>query len=168
LDANKKIQFERQVYHWLALCEAEIKTWSDCSDFELHHCRLDWSPRRSAHRGGWYSSGPGINLAMWLLVRDRGEVYRMYEYASFDDNAVIGGFYAKDANLALGMIVCHEVAHAVQFYKKKVLNQSIDAPHGKSFKLPYAQLRKTVFNPKLPNQAEMKKSYTEYVSSVLR
>lgn len=168
MDANAKIVAEQSVYRWVSLCEQEIKRWSDCSSFELHHCRLDWSQSRTAHRGGWYTSGPGINLAMWLLFRDRGDYYRMYEYASFDGDAIIGGFYANDSNLAQGMIVCHEMAHAVQFYRKKALNMSVDKAHGKSFKQPYAQLRKAVFNPKLPNQVEMKKLYNEYVSSVLR
>jgi len=92
----------------------------------------------------------------------------MYEYASFDDSAVIGGFYSNDSNLAQGMIVCHEMAHAAQFYRKKILNASVDSPHGKSFKQPYAQLRKKILNPKLPNQAEMKRLYSEYVTSVIR
>lgn len=156
------------MYHWISLCEQEIKCWSDCSSFELHHCRLDWATTRTAHKGGWYASGPGINLSMWLLSRNRGTIFRMYEYASFDADSVIGGFYATDRNLATGMIVCHEMAHAVQFYRKKALNMSVDKAHGKSFKQPYAQLRKAVFNHKLPNQVEMKKLYNEYVSSVLQ
>lgn len=168
MDANAKIILEKNVYRWITKCESVIKTWADCSSFELHHCRLDWATTRTAHKGGWYSSGPGINLAMWLLSRDRGNIFRMYEYASFDADPVIGGFYANDSNLATGMIVCHEMAHAVQFYRKIALKATIDRPHGSSFRKPYSLLRKAVLNPLLPEQTTVKAKYEQHIKDLLK
>lgn len=167
MDANSKIVWEKQTYRWVSLCEDLIKTWPDCSKFTLQRCSLDWSPNRTAHKGGWYSSGPGINLSMWLLSRDRGDIFRIYEYRSFDEDRIIGGFYTTDANLATGMIVCHEMAHAVQFFRMKELNKQIDRPHGESFKTPYRILRKTLLNPLLPDQKEMRDRYNLYVKKLV-
>ncbi len=167
-DVKLKDKWEVQAYRWVSLCEDEIVTWSDCQEFTLHRCTLDWSVRRKSSRGGWYASGPGINIAMNISVKNFNEVFRVYEYPSFDAHPVIGGFYAEDYNLKLGMIICHEMAHAVQYFRIKHLGHLRGKPHGVDFKTPYAALRKKILNPKLPNQKITKNKYEELVNSIVK
>lgn len=166
MDAKKKEQFEVSAYRWVSKCEDVISTWSDCADFVLHKCVLDWSPRRRSSRGGWYASGPGINIAMFNTCRQRTEPYRMYEYASFDSDPVIGGFYSADPNLALGMVICHEMAHAVQFYRVVHLGKPRGKPHGPDFKLPYSLLRKALINPHIHSEALYKEQYEKIINEI--
>lgn len=147
---------EKQAYSWVTQCEDYIRT-VHYSDFSLVRCKLDWSTRRRSSRGGWYN-GPGINIAMHLYTRKLG-LYRQYEYPSFDSDPVIGGFYSTEASHALGMVICHEMAHAVQYYRDRVLNIKIDRPHGESFKNPYRELRINILNPCLPPQEKLKQEY---------
>jgi len=166
LDAKRKEKFEISAYSWVSKCEDVIATWSDCADFALHKCTLDWSPRRRCSRGGWYASGPGINIAMSLACRERTKPYRMYEYASFDADPVIGGFYSADPDLALGMIICHEMAHAVQFFRVVHLGKPRGRPHGADFKLPYSLLRKALVNPKIHSEALYKEQYDKMIKNI--
>jgi hypothetical protein len=166
LDDNSKAAWELKAYNWISLCEDEIATWHDCKDFSVNKYILDWKTNRRSSRGGWYSTGPGINIAMSIATRDRGKVFRMYEYASFDANSFIGGFYATDNNLALGMTICHEMAHAVQFYRIFALGYKRGAPHGPDFRNPYKTLRHRVLNNKLPNQQLIKKQYDNSVNNI--
>lgn len=166
MDAKSKQQFELSAYRWVSKCEDIISTWKDCADFSLHKCTLDWSPRRRSSRGGWYASGPGINIAMALSCRQRTIPYRMYEYRSFDSDPVIGGFYSADPDLGLGMIICHEMAHAVQFFRVVQLGKPRGKPHGPDFKTPYALLRKALINPKLHSQSLYKEQYEKIIREV--
>jgi hypothetical protein len=166
LDAKQKELLEISAYRWVSACEVEISKWSDCKDFALHKCTLDWSKTRRSSRGGWYATGPGINIAMAVSAKQRGELYRMYEYPSFDTDPVIGGFYATDPNLALGMVICHEMAHAVQFFRIIHLGYARGKPHGTEFKQPYAQLRKAILNPLLVNQKQLKTEYELMIKSI--
>lgn len=151
-----KEYWEQRAYQWVTLCENFIQQWHD--DFSLVRCKLDWSTRRRSSRGGWYN-GPGINIAMALHTHKNG-IYRQYEYPSFDSDPEIGGFYSTCTNHSLGMVVCHEMAHAVQFYRHRILDIEMDRPHGNSFKTPYRALRKAILNPHLPkNQAELADRY---------
>ena len=64
--------------------------------FKLASVKLDWSPSRRSSRGGYYADGPGINIAMSSLVRENNnEIYRVYEYKSFDSDPDIGGIYTR-------------------------------------------------------------------------
>jgi predicted SprT family Zn-dependent metalloprotease len=92
----------------------------------------------------------------------------MYEYPSFDSSPIIGGFYAEDPDLALGMTVCHEMAHAVQFYRVVVLGSQRCKPHGPDFKTPYANIRAAIFNKLLPNQVTAKKQYEELLKDTIK
>lgn len=163
---NKK-QAEVLVKEWATKCEDEIRSWKGYHNFALAMVKSDWSTRRKLSRGGWYTSagGPGISLAMnnyfdqYLMP-----INHSYEYASFDKHSVIGGFYytKKDSFLRPIMVVVHEVAHAVQFYADRQLQVYIDAPHGESFKKPYAKLRANLFNHLIPkNQHELAAKYNE-------
>ena len=60
---NKWTQdFIKEVEHYI---QTEIY-----KKFKLAHINLDWNPRRRASRGGYYSAGPGINIAMNRMVPD--------------------------------------------------------------------------------------------------
>ena len=168
MDAKQREAFDVSAYRWVSKCEDIIASWSDCADFALHKCTLHWSTRRRSSRGGWYATGPGINIAMALACRVRTDPYRMYEYASFDADPVIGGFYAKDTNLALGMIICHEMAHAVQFFRRKHLGHPRTKPHGIDFKAPYAKLRTEIINPLLNSEALYKEQYEAMIKETTK
>jgi hypothetical protein len=168
MDSKERNKLEVFTYRWISDCEDVITSWDDCKDFALHKCILDWSPRRTSSRGGWYATGPGINIAMNNFVKTRSKIYRMYEYPSFDDSSVIGGFYASDPNLAIGMTICHEMAHAVQFYRVLHLGNVRGKPHGEEFKIPYAMIRRAIFNKLLPDQVKMKQEYDALVNNIVK
>lgn len=161
-----KTRLNSLVSTWASEAEAQVKSWTGYSGFNLVTVKLDWSTRRTCSRGGWYD-GPGINMAMDTLFRERGTPYRFYEYRSYDSDQVIGGFYAEDAMLAAQVIVLHEVAHAVQFYADRALGVYIDKPHGESFKKPYRKLRTELFNRKIPvNQIQLATRYNNIISYI--
>ena len=169
MSVNAQAAWEKRAYTWMDACEDEIRRWKDCSSFKLGLFKLDWSSRRRSSRGGLYGNAPGISIAMYPVTRDPQGVARCYEYRSFDGDPVIGGFYYRDANLKLGMHICHEMAHAVQFYAARILDtQPIDRPHGRSFKKPYAALRQTILNPRLESQQELEEEYKNMLKEIER
>jgi hypothetical protein len=105
---------------------------------------------------------------MSIATKPKTNIYRMYEYPSFDGSPIIGGFYAEDPDLVLGMTVCHEMAHAVQFYRLVVLGYQRGKPHGPDFKTPYANIRAAIFNKLLPNQVTAKKQYEELLKDTIK
>jgi hypothetical protein len=163
-----KTKLNKLVHTWASEAEAQVNSWPEYSGFNLSTIKLDWSTRRTCSRGGWYD-GPGINMAMAMLFRERGKPYRLYEYKSYDLDKVIGGFYAEDQMLAAQVIVIHEVAHAAQFYADRSLGLLIDRPHGESFKKPYRRLRTELFNFKIPvNQSQLAKRYNDTISEITK
>jgi len=134
-------------------------------DFTLH-VKLDWNPTRRCSRGGIYAQGPGINMAMKdIFPGNKGEIYRFYEYASYDSDTTIGGFYSTNPVHKTEAILLHEVAHALQFfcYKK---NNTRCKPHGPTFKNFYKRLRVEFLNHKLENQQSLRKNYEDYKASL--
>ena len=127
--------------------------------FKLASVNLDWSPKRRSSRGGMYADGPGINMAMYPLCRERdGEIYRVYEYKSFDSDPYIGGFYTRDKHDRLRMVIVHEIAHALQYYSYR-LNNFRCKPHGTAWKNLYKRLREEFINPRLEDQTELKQEF---------
>lgn len=134
----------------------EVSSWANArfySDFKLATVKLDWSSSRKSHRGGMYKAGPGINLAMRLIYpyTKKGQIYRFYEYPSYDADRIIGGFYATDPFLYTKAVICHEIAHSVQYFHFKKTNTR-GLPHGTEFKRYYASLRINFINPYIPKQ----------------
>jgi hypothetical protein len=140
-----KAYFDKVASDWVVKCENEIRTWDRYEKFKLGYFRRDWSISRRSSRGGWYRQGPGINIAMSRYCFDF-ILDRVYEYPSFDADPVIGGFVPKHKDHYLACVVCHEMAHAAQFYAYNILNAPKGAPHGPDFRQPYARLRKKLFN----------------------
>ena len=134
-------------------CQEEIYV-----DFQLASVKLDWSLKRSCSRGGMYADGPGINIAMAWLHKRQGSIYYVREYASFNKDEEIGGFYSKNQWHQLEMVILHEIAHALQYYSYK-LNKFRCKPHGPTFKNFYRRLRNVFLNPYLPEQKELKEKY---------
>ncbi len=161
----------------LMAADAEKIIQQHTPTFKLEIVKCDWSPTRTAHRGGLYRKMPGINMAMyrlfgiatWVLnpALEQNEPFKVYEYASFDHDPVIGGFYTTNIYDRARCYVCHEVAHAEQFWSKLNNPKTYDRPHGLSFQQPYSILRKTLVNPGLPNQSIMLKQYKEHVTKVI-
>lgn len=137
--------------------ESFIRTWpyESCSNFELGMIKFDFSKSRTRCKGGiYYVDGiwvPGINIAMHNYTQPTN-VYRFYEYASYDADPVIGGFYSDNIEHRIIAVLCHEMAHAVQYWHKFYHKIPIGKPHGEDFKKHYYILRQVYLNNILPNQ----------------
>lgn len=130
------------------------------SDYMLEMVKLDWNPRRRSSRGGIYAAGPGINIAMRAeFMEECKTVRRFYEYASYDSNTIIGGFYYTNPMFKLKTIIAHEMAHTAQFFEYKKLNYRCK-PHGPTFKKFYKDFRLQFINQHIENQEELHKAYT--------
>lgn len=116
--------------------------------------KLDWSPRRVSSRGGLYSAGPGISMAMLTLhthYRSHNPMYYEYkEYPSFNEDKIIGGFLYNNTFHKAEALLLHEIAHAAQFFHYKFYNTRC-TPHGHIFKQYYAELRTQFLNARLLN-----------------
>jgi len=158
---EKQIQANAHALRFTLLLERFVQS-NIYSDFTCF-LKTDWSNARRSSRGGVYKNGPGINIAMSsaaLIYHNPVDVYRFYEYPSYDSNSIIGGFYAKDYLIKLEAIIAHEVAHAVQFFEYKKLNTRCK-PHGPIFKKYYTLLRKEFINHKLADQNPLKQQYED-------
>lgn len=131
------------------------------SDFRLRLIKLDWTPSRRSSRGGIYAKGPGINIAMASAYpTPENYLYRFYEYPSYDNDKVIGGFLSKNSFEKTKAIICHEIAHAIQFFSYDK-NKIRCKPHGPIFKKYYTILREEFINPFLSCQNSLNTEYTD-------
>lgn len=146
--------------------ESFIQTWPDkgCSSFKLGESKFDFSKRRTTSKGGlskldgiWV---PFINIAMHNYTQPC-HIYRFYEYKSYDEDKVIGGFYSNNIEHRIAAVICHEMAHAIQFWRKFYCNLQNVKPHGDDFKKYYAALRQVYVNNELPDQQDMGARYRE-------
>ena len=162
---NKWTQdFIKEVEHYI---QTEIY-----KKFKLAQVNLDWNPRRRTSRGGHYSAGPGISIAMHSMVPespfgddDLIEIYRVYEYKSFDADKEIGGIYSNFKYQKLQLVVLHEIAHALQYYSYRINNFRCK-PHGITFKNFYRRLRNKFLNPFLPDQNKFKMLYNKEINAL--
>jgi hypothetical protein len=168
LEGNNKL-WEDLAKTVAAECDNVIRSWPGYDNFILSKLDLNWSSRRTASRGGLYAEGPGISIAMNVACMIRTRPYRIYEYKSFDTDPVIGGFYGTNPWLPLGLHICHEMAHAAQFYAHFNLGIISDRPHGTQFKNNYAKIRKVVLNKHIPpNQQQLKEEYLKIIEDTIR
>ena len=145
----------------IATCFArEIEAWAAprWQGFQLSYLRLDWSNNRTRSKGGMYYKGPGISIAMAKYSRRSVDAYRVYEYSSFDKDPEIGGFFTDNIVDAMRMVICHEMAHACQYYDYEIKGYK-DVPHGQVFKDIYRDIRNVFLNPYLPNQELVKELF---------
>ena len=115
--------------------------------FKLAQINLDWNPRRRTSRGGHYSAGPGISIAM-----DRMSLSRPLTQHETNEDRV------KNT-------ILHEIAHALQYYSYKVNNFRCK-PHGITFKNFYRRLRNKFLNPFLPDQKKFKILYNKEINAL--
>jgi hypothetical protein len=94
------------------------------------------------------------------------EIYRVYEYKSFDHDPTIGGIYIREPEFKVGLIMLHEVAHAAQYWLKYMKNKNPGTPHGDLWKRLYACLRSNILNPQLENQKELRLNYEKNVKKL--
>jgi hypothetical protein len=146
--------------------ESFIQTWphKGCSSFHMGEAKFDFSKRRTTSKGGLVKFDgvwtPFINIAMYNYTQPIN-VYRFYEYKSYDDDKVIGGFYSNNNEHRITALICHEMAHAIQFWHKYYNNIQNVKPHGDEFKKYYAALRQVFLNNDLPDQTDMGARYRE-------
>ena len=153
-----------QIQEWLQ----KSSTYKSMRTFNLAHVRLDWSLRRRYSRGGWYNKheGAGVSMAMWPLCgrkepKDRVPM-KVYEYKAYENDLEIGNFYTDDNHHKVLMVVCHEMAHAAQYFHKRFHKMGRIKPHGDEFKMFYREIRNHWLNPLIPNQEEMGIKFREH------
>ena len=130
--------------------------------------KLDWSTRRKKHKGGLYTTGPGINMAMIFFGWDfesKNKIFTFKEYASYNNDPVIGGFVCEDPLLILKATVVHECSHALQHWLGKKHGVKF-APHGVEFKSIYSKLRKQFINSHIPKQSWTKQKQKRVKASL--
>ena len=157
MKAEKRVEITKYANDFIRRVEKHCKE-EIYVDFELASIKLDWSLKRSCSRGGMYADGPGINIAMAWLHKRQGSIYYVREYASFNKDEEIGGFYSQNQWHQLEMVILHEIAHALQYYSYK-LNKFRCKPHGPTFKNFYRRLRNVFLTPYLPDQKQLKEKY---------
>ena len=157
MKAEKRVEITKYANDFIRRVEKHCKE-EIYVDFELASIKLDWSLKRSCSRGGMYADGPGINIAMAWLHKRQGSIYYVREYASFNKDEEIGGFYSQNQWHQLEMVILHEIAQALQYYSYK-LNKFRCKPHGPTFKNFYRRLRNVFLNPYLPDQKQLKEKY---------
>lgn len=162
---SEKVTYNKYAQDFIKEVETYIQE-NIYKKFKLEQIILDWSPRRRSSRGGYYTAGPGISIAMFhmfpgsSLDDDSIEIYRVYEYKSFDADREIGGIYSNLKYQKLQLVVLHEMAHALQYYSYR-LNNFRCTPHGITFKNFYRRLRNQFLNPYLQDQIKFKALYHE-------
>ena len=157
MKAEKRVEITKYANDFIRRVEKHCKE-QIYVNFELASIKLDWSLKRSCSRGGMYADGPGINIAMAWLHKRQGSIYYVREYASFNKDEEIGGFYSQNQWHQLEMVILHEIAHPLQYYSYK-LNKFRCKPHGPTFKNFYRRLRNVFLNPYLPDQKQLKEKY---------
>lgn len=77
--------------------------------------------------------------------------YYFCEYASIDKDPEIGGFIIEDESHVLLCIVCHEVAHTIQYWNHYLSASYMKRmkPHGDEWRTVYRALRNHLLNPLL-------------------
>ena len=96
------------------------------------------------------------------------------EYASFDKDPEIGGFYSDSADLCTMAVVCHEIAHAAVSWNTRYcvyLKNGITKvkPHGPEWKQMYKILRRKFVNPYLPrNHVEVHQTVLDRVQQAAK
>ena len=149
---------EERVRETALSCEKFIKTWPYYEKFSLSVIKTDWAKSRRTSRGGKYSAGYGINMAMWPMYYYYGVDFQYQEYPSFDKDPVIGGFLSPAwKGLALEALTIHEVAHAAQYFFIISTKLGGETPHGRLFKANYAKLRTELLNKRIPNGLQIPK-----------
>ena len=61
-----------------------------------------------------------------LVRRNEGEIYRVYEYKSFDSDPDIGGIYTRNKWHKLGLVILHEIAHAFSIIRIKLIISGVN------------------------------------------
>ena len=153
-----------QIEKWLQ----KSSTYESMRTFSLIHSRLDWSTRRRCSRAGWYPNkgGVAVSIAMWPACGDKNPKDRIpmkvYEYRAYENDLEIGNFYTDDNHHKLLMIICHEMAHAAQYFHRRFHKMGRIKPHGNEFKMFYREIRNHWLNPHIPNQEAMGLKFREH------
>jgi hypothetical protein len=129
--------------------------------------KIDFSSRRTSHRGGWYAKGPTVNMAAnyFLLDYSLVGIRKFTEYPSFGLDPVIGHAYYEDVKHNILLATGHEVAHACQYHEKKMRKLENNTPHGLLFKEIYRIIRLEI-NKCLPDQKKAKNLYNSFLLSI--
>ena len=162
---STNLYYDKIVDKWAKEAESVVRSWPNFDNFVLAVIKKDWSKSRISSRGGMYKEGPGINIAMHRYAVPKLSIYRFYEYASYDEDKNIGGFFSTDPEHEIAAIVLHEVAHSAQFFAHYEGFKQVDKPHGDSFKIPYFKLRTSLLNNKIPiNQKQLETEYNNIIN----
>lgn len=138
-------------------------------NFKLSIAKFYDSTDVSISHGGLYKQGDvavyGIEIAMNFFISNKNIVHRVYEHPDYDRDKTIGGFYTSNYLDGIRMTICHEMAHAFQYF---LYNRGVDREpgHGRLFRSIYRPLRKLFVNPHLPPQKIVKEEYLNHIRKI--
>lgn len=118
----------------------------DLSTCDRYHDPKEWirreiTPNANYRRSSW-------RKVAQLLAQGQ---YYFSEYSSIDRDPEIGGFIVEEDHHALLGIVCHEVAHTIQYWNHFLSANYLSRmkPHGTEWRTIYRALRNRILNPLL-------------------
>ena len=105
-------------------------------------------------------------LGLTLLCRTlfKGEIYRVYEYKSFDSDPDIGGIYTRNKWHRLELVILHEIAHALHIIRIRLTISGVNLTDllGEIFTVGFV----TDINPYLDNQPALREEYEGMVKKL--
>ena len=143
-EAKKVEKLVRKCVRHLKKKEYELNLPKGCIERAVKCLEVKKVRRATNHAGANIIS---MNLGYWQI----GNRFHI-EYASFNNDPVIGKIQVVDNDDHLLVSVAHEVAHHIQFlYAPRVqrFKQNWRKPHGDCFKMIYRYLRRDLVNPEI-------------------
>lgn len=142
---------EQLVEATLAECMSVAKSHRDVFDhrFSVPELTMSWAANRTRSRGGVRRGKPIVSIAMGCHVPTEipeVEGYYMTEYSHIRNSKRIGAFHSVDWRDVVKAVVCHEVAHSIQYQPLYQFNQFYQKPHGDGWRTLYGKLRDELVN----------------------
>jgi hypothetical protein len=128
-------------------------------DYRIPNWDLEWCREGTSFAR---SDDGSILIRMKSAYQDLGGgIYYYNEYKSFKSCPTIGAFYTDKRDLAVTATIIHEIAHSIHLHLRRVVG-IYGKPHGCTWKIIYAQLRREFVNPHLENQRMLKNKVMRY------
>ena len=113
---DKQLEIEHFCLDNVAAMVEFLRVKYQIPDFDVR-VKMDFSSRRNRSWGGRRNGKNFISLCLknYLTMSEIGTKMNFVEYASFNDDIIIGGIYYTHWKKALSALIAHELAHAAQF-----------------------------------------------------
>lgn len=152
--SEKKLEIEHFCLDTVAAMRDFLRFKYMIPDFDVK-VKLDFSDRRNRSWGGRRNGRNFISLCLknHLSASENSVKMNFVEYATFNDDIIIGGIYYAHWKKAVSALIAHELAHAAQFSHvgaSVAAGNNYDSNdskgHGIVWKTIYASLRRVFVN----------------------